>query len=243
MTRTRANDLEIYERAASAWWDPRASEFRSLRAIQAARAKRLVREWGERLRGARIADLGCGGGHLSDPLRAHGAYVIGVDRSAASLGAARSHVLREHVRSRACFVRGDVTATPLTTAACDFVLLGDVVEHVERPDEVLAEAARLLRPGGELFVSTLNATRRARWLAVGLAERVGLVPRGTHDPRLFVAPARLIAWAAQHGLERLEVWGESVKLVRTVLRWTIELEPGDDTSVSYCVRFVRGGRA
>lgn len=243
MTRTRANDLEIYERAASSWWDPRAREFRSLRAIQAARAARLVRVWGERVRGARIADLGCGGGNLSDPLRAQGAHVIGVDRSAASLDAARAHVLREPGRSRACFVRGDVAAAPLATASCDFVLLGDVVEHVEQPADVLAEAARLLRPGGELFVSTLNATRRARWLAVRLAEGVGLVPRGTHDPRLFLAPARLIALAKEHGLERLEVWGESVRLVRTVLRWTIELEPGDDTSVSYCVRFVRRSQA
>jgi 2-polyprenyl-6-hydroxyphenyl methylase / 3-demethylubiquinone-9 3-methyltransferase len=231
-----ANDLGLYERAAHAWWDPRAAEFRSLRAIQAVRARRLVATWGARLRGARVVDLGCGGGLLAAPLAESGARVIGVDLSGASLHAARARVT-------AHFVRGDMRRAPLATGRAQFGLLADVLEHVEDPERALAEAARILAPGGELFVCTLNATRRARWLAVWLAEGVGLVPRGTHDPRLFVAPARLVELAARHGLVCVEVWGESVRLLRTLVRWTIDLVPSDDVSVTYCARFVRNGAA
>lgn len=236
MSSPRANDLALYERAAGSWWDPRASEFRSLRAIQAARARRLAGTWGARLRGARLVDLGCGGGLLWAPLAEQGADVIGVDLSGASLRQARAHV-------GGGVLRADLRRAPLIAGCADFVLLADVIEHVDRPEPALAEAARLLRAGGELFVSTINSTRRARFLAVWLAEGVGLVPRGTHDPRLFVAPQRLVALAAEQGLTLVELWGESVRPLRTLLRWTIALQVADDLSVAYCARFVRAGRA
>lgn len=236
MSRTLANDLGIYEREAHAWWDPRASEFRSLRGIQAARAARSTATWGARLHGARVVDLGCGGGLLAEPFVARGARVIGVDLSGASLRASRARV-------GASFLRADLRRTPLADACADFVVLADVVEHVAEPERALVEAARLLRSGGELFVSTLNSTRRVRVLAVWLAEGVGLIPRGTHDARLFVAPERLIRLAHDCGLARVELWGESVRLGRTLRRWTIELAPSDDLSVSYCARFVRGAEA
>ncbi|MCE9595420.1 MAG: bifunctional 2-polyprenyl-6-hydroxyphenol methylase/3-demethylubiquinol 3-O-methyltransferase UbiG [Planctomycetes bacterium] len=236
MSGVGANDLELYERAAHAWWDPRAREFRSLRAVQAARFPVLASKWGARLDGARVVDLGCGGGLLSAPLVAVGARVIGVDVSGASLRAARARI-------DANFVRADMRNVPLANACADFVVVADVLEHVEDPEHVVAEAARLLRPGGELFVSTLNATWRARVLAVWLAEGVGLVPRGTHAARLFVAPSRLVALAAEHGLASVELWGESLRLGRTLASWTIELAPSRDLSVVYCARFVKGGAA
>ena len=102
---------------------------------------------------------------------------------------------------------------------------------------------RLLRSGGRLFVSTINRTTRARRLAVGVAEGLRLVPRGTHDPELFVAPDTLYREASLRGLEPVRLQGESVDVLRTVLRWAVALKRGDDVSIGYSALFRKVGEA
>ena len=227
---TRANDLAIYERHAADWWNQSAPAFRSLHRVNEFRTA-LLDEWlGNRLHKKRALDLGCGGGLLSAYLSQCGAQWIGVDLSGASLRAGRE-------RLGARFARADVLHLPVADASMDVVLAADVLEHVPSLDAALSEAARVLKPGGDLYVNTINRTLRARLLAVGVAEGIGLVPRGTHDARLFVRPDELRASAWKHGLVLEALQGESVDVLRTVSRWAIALRRSDDVSVGYSALF------
>lgn len=234
-----ANDLELYERHASEWWDASSPVFRSLRAVKGFHLE-LVLEAVQQHLGGRFAlavDLGCGGGLLAVPLAAHGDLVVGVDQSGASLAAARDAARR---RGAPCvFVRGDVRDAPLEDGSADLVVASDVIEHVEEKLDVLSSAARLLRPGGVLYVNTLARGLRARLLGVVLAEGLGFVPRGTHDARLFVRADELVDLAARAGLECVGLEGESVRLVPTLRSHTLHLRRSRDLGVSYHATFVK----
>jgi 2-polyprenyl-6-hydroxyphenyl methylase/3-demethylubiquinone-9 3-methyltransferase len=134
---------------------------------------------------------------------------------------------------RGLFVCADVRRAPLADARAGVVLLADVLEHIEDRAAVLSEAARLLEPGGACFVSTINRTRRATWLAVHMAETIGLIPRGTHDPRLFVAPRG----ARRRGAPLRPAGRALARRVRgraaQRARWAICLERSGDLSVGY----------
>jgi 2-polyprenyl-6-hydroxyphenyl methylase / 3-demethylubiquinone-9 3-methyltransferase len=224
----RRNDLDLYERRAGDWWDERSHAFRSLHGINRFRAQ-LVGEWlGEHLNGARVVDLGCGGGLLAQSLLAGGASVVGIDLSHASVRAAR-----EHLGGNSLFAQGDACKAPLSSGCADIVLLADVLEHLPAPDAALHETARLLRPGGMAYVNTINRGWRARLLAVTVAEGLGLVPRGTHDPALFIRPEELERSAERAGMHLVRIQGEAPDLIRTVRRWTIELSKSASQAVTY----------
>jgi len=224
----RRNDLDLYERHAADWWDERSHAFRSLHGVNRFRS-RLLEEWfGERIRGARVVDLGCGGGLLAQKMLERGASVVGVDLSHASLRAARAHL-----DGSSLFVQGDATCAPLHPGCADLVLMADLLEHVCDPALPLREAARLLCSGGLAYVNTINRSRRARLLAVTLAEGLGLVPRGTHDPALFITPAELERQAVAAGLRLVRIQGEAPALLRTIRHWTIELRKSASPGVTY----------
>jgi len=221
-----ANDLSIYERHAAEWWNPRSSAFRSLHRVNAFRVA-LLEEWlPADLTGLVVVDLGCGGGLLSEPCARRGARTIGFDLGRASLRSAT-----EHVGPR--FACADLLHVPLADACADVVLLADVLEHVGDVDAAIAEAARIARPSGLVYVNTINRTRRARLLAVGVAETLGLVPRGTHDADLFVSPDTLQQASRRCGLALERLQGESVELLATVRRWAVSLRRSADVSVGY----------
>ncbi len=228
------NDLSIYERHAAGWWDATDKTFASLRAITDHRLRWLRAHVGASLVGADVADLGCGGGLLAIPLARAGARVVGVDVSRGSLRAAAPHA-----STTAQFVCADLHACPLPDGAFDLVLLADVLEHLPTWPAAIATAARLLRPGGRLYVNTINRTWRARWLAVRLAEGVGLVPRGTHDPALFVTPAELCAVAAQHRLRCAHLEGEAPRFVATLRTGAIHLRRSSSLAIAYAGLFVK----
>lgn len=216
--------------ARRGWWTDR--EFASLRAVTDVR-HRVLRRWVPELGAATVVDLGCGGGLLTARMATPGARAIGVDRALPALGEAR-----ERVRG-ARFVAGDLFAVPLADGCADLVLLADVLEHVDDPAGVVREGARLLRPGGYLFVNTINRTLRARVLAVTIAERLGLIPRGTHDPRLFVRPHELRDYAAACGLRLCRETGERPRLLATLRSWTVQVEEAADMSVGYAQLFAK----
>ncbi|MEZ6015089.1 MAG: bifunctional 2-polyprenyl-6-hydroxyphenol methylase/3-demethylubiquinol 3-O-methyltransferase UbiG [Planctomycetota bacterium] len=237
-----ANDLALYDRHAADWWDTESRAFRSLHSVNRFRVARLVAALRARsvsLRGALVLDLGCGGGIVAGLLGAVGARVVGVDRSRASLAAARHGCRPPPPGSLLGAVQGDVAAAPLREGAADLVVLSDVLEHVAEPSRVIAAAARLVRPGGYLYTSTLNRTLRARVLAVEVAERLGLVPRGTHDARLFLRPAEVEAAGRAAGLDLISHYGEGVALAATVRRWRVVARPSRSLAVAYQSLFVR----
>jgi 2-polyprenyl-6-hydroxyphenyl methylase/3-demethylubiquinone-9 3-methyltransferase len=233
-----ANDLELYERHADEWWDTESRAFRSLHSVNRFRVARLIASLGARgvsVRGALALDLGSGGGIVAGLLGAAGARVVCLDRSRGSLAAAR----------RGCdptpmgLVLGDVTDPPFAAASADLVVLSDVLEHITEPGLALEAAARLVRAGGHVYTSTINRTRRARLLAVEVAERLGFVPRGTHDHRLFVRPETLERAARAAGLTLVAHVGEGVDLAATLRRRRIVARPSRSLAVAYQSLFVR----
>lgn len=228
------NDLSIYESKAEHWWNPDDATFASLRAINTHRLRWLQAALGASLATARIADLGCGGGLLAVPLAAGGARVVGVDISRASLAAATARAA-----PGTQFVCADLRACPLAPGSFDLVLLADILEHLEAWPVAIATATRLLRRGGHLYVNTINRTWQARCLAVTLAEGLGYVPRGTHDPALFVRPAELLAEATLSALRCTRLEGEAPATLRTLRTGAIHLRPSRSLAVAYAALFVK----
>jgi 2-polyprenyl-6-hydroxyphenyl methylase/3-demethylubiquinone-9 3-methyltransferase len=183
------NDPGQYDDLAAEWWRPRGA-FAMLHWLAAARAALVPPAGGT---DAVLVDLGCGAGLLAPHLVGKGYRHIGVDLTASALAQAAEHGVTP--------VRGDVLHTPLADGCADVVSAGEILEHVVDPRVAVAEACRLLRPGGLLVLDTLAATALARFVAVTVAERLpGGAPPGLHDPALFVDRAELVRECAQHGV-------------------------------------------
>jgi len=202
------NDLALYDRLVAEWWRPNGA-FAMLHWLAAARAAMVPPASRD---GAVLVDLGCGGGLLASHVAGKGYRHIGVDLVASALALAAQHGVTA--------VRADVRTVPLRDACADVVSAGELLEHVTDPRRVLAEACRLLRPGGLLVLDTIAATRLARFVAVTVAERVpGGAPAGIHDPALFVPPGLVVDECARHGVS-MRVRGVRPGLRRFV-RWLL----------------------
>lgn len=182
------NDPRQYDELVGEWWRP-AGAFEMLHWLAEARA-RLVPP--ARRTGALLVDVGCGGGLMAPHLRGKGYRHVGVDVTRSALAQAGAHGVTP--------VAGDAAALPLSDGCADVVVAGEILEHVPDLPATVAEVCRVLRPGGLLVLDTLNATTLSRFVAVTLAERVRGVPRGLHDPALFVNPGVLRAECARHGV-------------------------------------------
>jgi 2-polyprenyl-6-hydroxyphenyl methylase/3-demethylubiquinone-9 3-methyltransferase len=200
------NDPAQYDQLADQWWDP-SGGFAMLHWLAASRAEHLPPA---RSADAVLVDLACGGGLMAPHVQRLGYRHVGVDIGAAGLVTARDHGIRP--------VRASVLAVPLADGCADVVLAGEVLEHVPDPAGVLAECARLLRPGGVVVLDTIAATRLAELIAIRIAERLpGGPPPGIHDPALFVDRAELLAAADRVGLD-LRLVGLRPS-VRDVIGW------------------------
>jgi 2-polyprenyl-6-hydroxyphenyl methylase/3-demethylubiquinone-9 3-methyltransferase len=143
--------------------------------------------------GAVLLDLGCGAGLLAPHVAGKGYTHVGVDLSPTALPQAAEHGVTP--------IRGDVLRLPFADACADVVSAGEILEHVPDLRVAVAEACRVLRPGGRLVVDTIAATALGRFFAVTLAERIpGGAPKGIHDPALFVDRKLLLAECARHGV-------------------------------------------
>ena len=189
------NDPAQYDDLAHTWWDPRGG-FAMLHWIAAARARLVPAATRP---GSLLLDLACGGGLLAPHVADRGHRHVGLDLSAAALPQARDHGLVP--------VRGDVLHLPFGDAVADVVVAGEVLEHVAEPLALVAQACRVLRPGGTLVLDTIAATWWGRFSSVTVAERLPAgPPRRLHDPALFVDRGALVAGARRCGVE-LELQG------------------------------------
>ena len=183
------NDLRQYDDLAGKWWDPRG-EFAALHWLAKARGALIPRGPAP---GAQLLDAGCGGGLLA-PHVPPGYRHVGADLSETALQTAREHGVEA--------VKADVADLPFEDASFDVVVAGEILEHVPDLGAVVAEAARVLKPGGLFVCDTIADTLFARVTLVWIGERVpGGPPLHCHDPALFVDPERLRALCAGHGID------------------------------------------
>jgi 2-polyprenyl-6-hydroxyphenyl methylase/3-demethylubiquinone-9 3-methyltransferase len=203
------NDPGLYDLLAEEWWRP-GGEFAALHWLAASRADHIPRAARP---GAVLVDLACGGGLMAPHAARLGYRHVGVDLNLAGLRHARAHGVRA--------VQASVLAVPLADGCADVVVAGEILEHVEDDAAVLAECARLLRPGGTLVIDALAATALSRFLMVTVAERLpGGPPPALHDPALFVDRERLLAAADRLGLQ-LHLVGLRPS-VRDAVAWLVD---------------------
>ncbi len=197
-------ELAKFESVAHQYWDA-AGPLHTLHSLNPVRTAFIAAR--ARLAGARVADVGCGGGLLCEALAQLGADVTGVDLSPAMIQVAQLHAAG---LARAPEYRVQSAAALAATApgSFDVVCCMELAEHVPDPAALVAELARLLRPGGALFISTINRTPQAFFGAIVAAEYLlRLVPRGTHEYARLIRPAELARAARAAGLELQAVTG------------------------------------
>lgn len=223
-------ELEKFGDLAHRWWDPN-SEFKPLHDINPLRLDWIDRHLG--LRGKRVLDVGCGGGLLSEGMAVRGAEVTGIDLSEKPLGVAKLHLLESGQKVDYRKVAVEQLADEMA-GAFDAVTCLEMLEHVPNPSSVVAACARLVKPGGQVFFSTLNRNPKSYLFAVVAAEYIlSMLPKGTHDYAKFIKPSELARWTKMAGLEPDEVIGMSYNPLNQ--RYTL----GSDSSVNYLMRTTR----
>ena len=200
----RQSELDKFGALAQRWWDPHGPQ-KALHALNPARLGYVAAR--VELRGARVLDVGCGGGLLSEALAQAGAHVTAIDLAPDLVKIAKLHGLESGVKVD-YRVQSAETLAGEQPGAFDAITCMELLEHVPDPGAILAACAVLLKPGGRLFVSTLNRTPAAFALAIVGAEYVARVlPKGTHQYRDFIRPSELGAWLRESGLELEDVSG------------------------------------
>ena len=224
-------ELEKFGDLAHRWWDPN-SEFKPLHDINPLRLDWIDGAIG--LPGKRVLDVGCGGGLLSEGMAVRGAEVTGIDLSEKPLGVARLHLLESGQKVEYRKISAEQMAEEMP-GAFDAVTCLEMLEHVPDPASIVESCARLVKPGGQVFFSTINRNPKAYLLAVIGAEYVlQMLPRGTHDFAKFIKPSELTRWCKQSGLEPDELIGMTYNPL------TRHYALGRDTDVNYLVRATRG---
>jgi 2-polyprenyl-6-hydroxyphenyl methylase/3-demethylubiquinone-9 3-methyltransferase len=191
------NDLTIYDAVADRWWSDDIRWVRTLKNLVPGRLSWFDRQidWA----GLEVLDLGCAGGFMAEALAARGARVTGIDPASEAIEAARAHARAGGVQI--AYDVGVGEALPYAAGSFDAIVCVDVLEHVSDLTQVLAEAARVLRPGGMFLFDTINRNPLARLATITVAEDIlRLLPRGTHDPALFITPHELRAGLINAGL-------------------------------------------
>ncbi len=221
-----AAEIAKFEKLASRWWD-RNSEFKPLHDINPLRVGFIDSKVD--LVGKQVLDIGCGGGILCEAMARRGAQVTGIDMGAAPLAVAKLHLLESRLDIRYEKSRAEDYAA--SHAGCfDVVTCLEMLEHVPQPAQIITACRRLLKPGGHLFVSTINRNPKAWLLAVVGAEYVlRMLPRGTHDYRKFIKPSELMQWTRGEGFAT----GELIGMTYNPLTQVYKL--GSDVDVNYLV--------
>jgi len=199
-------EVAKFEALASRWWDPN-SEFKPLHDINPLRLDYIDHRAG--LKGKHVADVGCGGGILSESMAQRGAIVTGIDMGKAPLSVAQLHKLESGVEVN--YQQG--TAEELAAEQpeqFDVVTCLEMLEHVPEPASVIQACADLVKPGGHVFLSTLNRNPKSYLFAIiGAEYLLKMLPKGTHDYSKFIRPSELESWVREAALSVRELTGMS----------------------------------
>jgi 2-polyprenyl-6-hydroxyphenyl methylase/3-demethylubiquinone-9 3-methyltransferase len=246
-------DNHLYDRMAGSWWDE-SGFLHTLAALVPPRLgamRRALDDLGVEPRGKRTLDIGCGGGLLAEEFARLGCAVSGIDPSRESLAAAREHAAAAGLRID--YLEGTGESIPFPDAAFDIAYCCDVLEHVTDLPRVMAETARVVRPGGVFLYDTLNRTLRSWLVAIKLLQEwswTSFMPPDLHDWNLFIKPPELLALLARNGLQNRGLAGlkpaagplRALRILRACKRGEItpaeavrrlDLRPSRDLSVLY----------
>jgi 2-polyprenyl-6-hydroxyphenyl methylase/3-demethylubiquinone-9 3-methyltransferase len=225
-----SGEIAKFEALAARWWDPE-SEFRPLHRINPLRLG-WIEQLAGTVSGRDVIDVGCGGGILAESMAARGARVTGIDLAGKALKVAELHGLESGVTVRYQQISAEDMAANEPESR-DVVTCMEMLEHVPDPASTVAACARLARPGGWVFFSTLNRNPKSFAFAIIGAEYIlKLLPRGTHEYGKFIRPSELIGHARRAGLQQQAMLG----LTYNPLTREYRLVDGD-VSVNYLVAF------
>ena len=223
-------ELAKFSELAHRWWDPQ-SEFRPLHEINPLRLAWIGAR--ARLAGRRVLDVGCGGGILAESMARLGAAVTGLDLAEKPLKVAQLHLMESGLEVEYLLASAETHAAE-RAQGYDVLTCMEMLEHVPDPSSTVAACARLVRPGGQVFFSTINRNPKAYLLAVVGAEYLlKLLPRGTHDYARFVKPSELAAWCRAGGMRVAEITGMTYNPL------TRSYSLGTDCDVNYIARCER----
>ncbi|KAJ2159661.1 Hexaprenyldihydroxybenzoate methyltransferase, mitochondrial [Coemansia sp. RSA 552] len=206
-------ELEKFTRISNEWWDPQGA-FKYLHTMNRPRIQ-FIREmlqdvYGRRVSQLRAVDVGCGGGLASEAMARLGLQVLGVDAARENVGVARAHLQQDPLAARRLEYR-QITAEQLSNSdgqRFDVVVSLEVIEHVNDPVMFVRSLTELARPGGLVFISTMNQTLASWLLDIAIPEYLlGVVPRGTHDHAKFMEPEELSSILRACDVETLDTRG------------------------------------
>ena len=225
-----SGEIAKFNALAERWWDPN-SEFRPLHDINPLRLNYIDERLG--LPGKKVIDIGCGGGLLSEGMARRGATVTGIDLGEAPLAVARLHADKSGVEVEYLQVLAEEIAEQ-RAGEYDAVTCLEMLEHVPDPSSVIRACAKLVKPGGQVFFSTINRNPKAFLFAIVGAEYVlRLLPRGTHEYAKLIRPSELAGWSRDAGLDVRDTTGMTYNPVTQVYKLN------RDVSVNYLMHAVR----
>ena len=223
-------EIAKFEQLASRWWD-RNGEFKPLHDINPLRCNYIDER--APVAGKKVLDVGCGGGILCEALAQRGASVTGIDMGEAPLQVARLHGLESDVKVE----YQQITAEDMAAqhpGEFDVVTCLEMLEHVPDPASVVAACATLVKPGGHVFLSTINRNPKSYLFAIVGAEYIlRLLPKGTHQHKKFLRPSELNRWARQAGLIAQDIIGMTYNPL------TQKYALGRDVSVNYLMHLTK----
>lgn len=227
-------EIAKFSDMAHNWWDAN-SEFKPLHEINPLRLDWIEREMP--LAGKTALDIGCGGGLLAEGMAARGALVTGIDLAEKSLNVARLHLLESGLAVDYRLIAAEALAEE-RPASFDLVTCLEMLEHIPDPASIVHAAARLVKPGGKVFFSTLNRNPKSYLFAIiGAEYLLSLLPKGTHDYERFITPSELARWCWEAALEPHSPVGLSYQPI------TRRYSLGRDVSVNYLLAATRPAAA
>ena len=199
-------ELAKFDDLAARWWD-KDSEFKPLHDINPLRLNYIDKH--AVLDRKKVVDIGCGGGILSESMALRGATVKGIDLATAGLSVAKLHAQQTDADVEYEKISAEALAER-EPASYDVVTCLEMLEHVPQPDKIIEACAKLVKPGGDLFFSTINRNPKSYLFAIVGAEYVlNLLPKGTHEYAKFITPAELDNWIRAANLDNQDLIGMS----------------------------------
>ena len=224
------NEIAKFEELASRWWDAQG-EFKPLHEINPLRLNYIDER--ANIEGKKVLDVGCGGGILSESMAKRGAQVTAIDMGKAPLSVARLHAMESDVEVDYQQITVEELAVKMP-GEFDTVTCMEMLEHVPDPSSVINACCQLVKPGGSVFLSTINRNPKSYLFAIVGAEYIlNMLPKGTHDYEKFIRPSELDEWARKSQLELKDITGMTYNPL------TKSYKLGHDVDVNYMTYYLR----